>query len=118
MMSWGLDSLPGGGAEILVEEIRRKIAPGKISSDEYLAIHVLAHRMGLRSNVSMLFGHIESYQDIITHLCKVRDVQDQTGGFKTFIPSNLVKRITLLESEENNSKKSTFPRLCCFQTDA
>lgn len=95
MMSWGLDSLPGGGAEILVEEIRRKIAPGKISSDEYLAIHVLAHRMGLRSNVSMLFGHIESYQDIITHLCKVRDVQDQTGGFKTFIP--------LKFGEENNA---------------
>lgn len=95
MMSWGLGSLPGGGAEILVEEIRKKIAPGKISSDEYLAIHALAHRLGLPSNVTMLFGHIETNQDIITHLSKVRKLQDETGGFKAFIP--------LKFGEENNA---------------
>ena len=60
MMGWGLGSLPGGGAEILVEEVRTKIAPGKISSDTFLSIHDLAHRLGLHSNITMLFGHIES----------------------------------------------------------
>jgi aminodeoxyfutalosine synthase len=95
MKSWGLGSLPGGGAEILVEEIRKKIAPGKITSDEYLSIHALAHRLGIHSNITMLFGHIEGYQDIITHLCRVRELQDQTGGFKTFIP--------LKFGEENNA---------------
>lgn len=95
MMSWGLDSLPGGGAEILVEEIRQKIAPGKISVNEYLDIHALAHRLGLSSNITMLFGHIESYGDIVTHLHRVRALQDETGGFKTFIP--------LKFGEENNA---------------
>ena len=57
MMVWGLGSLPGGGAEILVEEVRKKIAPGKISSDTFLEIHALAHRLGLKSNITMLFGH-------------------------------------------------------------
>ncbi len=95
MIGWGLGSLPGGGAEILVEEIRKKIAPGKITSDEYLAIHELAHTIGLRSNITMLFGHIESYEDIISHLIQVRDLQDKTGGFRAFIP--------LKFGEENNA---------------
>lgn len=95
MISWGLGSLPGGGAEILVEKIRKKIAPGKISSDEYLDVHALAHKLGLPSNITMLFGHIEDNQDIITHLVRVRDLQDQTGGFKAFIP--------LKFGEENNA---------------
>ncbi len=86
MMSWGLGSLPGGGAEILVEEIRKKVAPGKITSEEYLEIHALAHQLGLRSNITMLFGHIESYEDIVSHLVQVRDLQDRTGGFRAFIP--------------------------------
>ncbi len=86
MMSWGLGSLPGGGAEILVEEIRKKIAPGKITSDRYLEIHKIAHKRGLHSNITMLFGHIEEPQDIITHLMKIREVQDETHGFQTFVP--------------------------------
>ena len=86
MMSWGLGSLPGGGAEILVEEIRKKIAPGKITSDEYLNVHRIAHKKGLRSNITMLFGHIEEHDDIITHLEKVRALQDETHGFQTFVP--------------------------------
>ena len=86
MMSWGLGSLPGGGAEILVEEIRKKIAPGKITSDEYLEIHKKAHKKGLKSNITMLFGHIEEPEHIITHLEKVRSLQDETGGFQTFVP--------------------------------
>jgi len=95
MISWGLNSLPGGGAEILVEEIRKKIAPGKISSERYLEIHKIAHQLGLSSNITMLFGHIESYEDIVTHLMAVRNVQDQTRGFKSFIP--------LKFGEENNA---------------
>ncbi|MDF2577476.1 MAG: hypothetical protein K0S74_960 [Chlamydiales bacterium] len=86
MIGWGLGSLPGGGAEILVEEIRKKLAPGKITSDEYLSIHRIAHQMGLRSNISMLFGHIESSEHIATHLCRVRELQDETGMIQTFVP--------------------------------
>lgn len=86
MISWGLGSLPGGGAEILVEEIRKKVAPGKITSDRYLEIHKIAHQKNLRSNITMLFGHIEEPEDIITHLCKIRELQDETGGFQTFVP--------------------------------
>ncbi len=95
MMSWGLGSLPGGGAEILVEEIRKKIAPGKITSDQYLEIHKIAHNKGLRSNVTMLFGHIEEPADIVTHLVKIRELQDETAGFQTFVP--------LKFHEENNT---------------
>lgn len=86
MMSWGLGSLPGGGAEILVEEIRKQVAPQKISSERYLEIHQIAHQVGLRSNITMLFGHVEDNKDIITHLCKIRELQDITQGFQTFIP--------------------------------
>jgi aminodeoxyfutalosine synthase len=86
MMSWGLGSLPGGGAEILVEKIRKQIAPQKITSDEYLAVHRIAHSLGLPSNITMLFGHVEEWEDIITHLCKVRELQDDTGLFQTFVP--------------------------------
>ncbi len=86
MISWGLGSLPGGGAEILVEDIRKKIAPGKISSERFLEIHKIAHNMGLHSNITMLFGHIEEPEDIITHLEKVRNLQDETNGFQTFVP--------------------------------
>jgi aminodeoxyfutalosine synthase len=95
MMEWGLGSLPGGGAEILVEEIRKKIAPGKISSDQYLDIHRMAHEKGLRSNITMLFGHIEEAEHIVTHYMRVRELQDITGGFQTFVP--------LKYHEENNA---------------
>jgi CofH subfamily radical SAM domain protein len=86
MMSWGLGSLPGGGAEVLVEEIRKKLAPQKITSDEYLDIHRIAHGLGLPSGVTLLFGSIEEHEHIITHLCRVRELQDSTGGFIAFVP--------------------------------
>lgn len=86
MISWGLGSLPGGGAEILVEEIRKKIAPQKITSDEYLNIHRIAHKRNLKSNITMLFGHIEKEEHIITHLDKIRILQDETAGFQAFVP--------------------------------
>ncbi len=86
MMEWGLGSLPGGGAEVLVESIRKQIAPQKISSDRYLEIHRIAHSMGLRSNITLLFGHVEDDEHIIEHLLRVRETQDATGGFNTFVP--------------------------------
>lgn len=105
MISYGLGSLPGGGAEILVEHIRKKIAPGKITSDEYLDIHKLAHEMGLHSNITMLFGHIEENADIITHLMRVRDLQDQTRGFKAFIPLKFGVENNALGKRKNQLKE-------------
>lgn len=95
MMEWGLGSLPGGGAEVLVEAIRKRIAPEKISSDRYLEIHRIAHQLGLPSNITMLFGHIEEPQDLLTHLMRVRELQDETKGFQAFVP--------LKYHEENNA---------------
>jgi CofH subfamily radical SAM domain protein len=109
MMEWGLGSLPGGGAEILVEEIRTKIAPGKISSDTFLAIHDQAHRLGLRSNITMLFGHIETNEHIATHLCKVRQQQDQTGGFKAFIPLKFGQENNTLGKRKKQLKEKNVP---------
>ncbi|MBS0622039.1 MAG: CofH family radical SAM protein [Verrucomicrobia bacterium] len=86
MISWGLGSLPGGGAEILVEEIRKQLAPQKITTEEYLDIHRKAHRMGLPSNITMLFGHVEEPHDLIAHLLRVRELQDETQGFLSFVP--------------------------------
>ena len=82
----GLGSLPGGGAEVLVEKIRKQIAPQKITSDRYLEVHKIAHTMGLRSNITMLFGHVEDEEDLVTHMMRVRELQDETSGFDTFVP--------------------------------
>lgn len=82
----GLDSLPGGGAEILTDAVRQRISPQRISSQEFLNVHRTAHQCGIRSNITLLFNHIESPTDIISHLESVRATQDDTGGFKTLIP--------------------------------
>jgi aminodeoxyfutalosine synthase len=82
----GLDSLPGGGAEIFAERVRRKIAHDKCGTDRYLDIHRKAHRLGLRSNVTMLYGHIETMAERVDHMIRARDLQDETGGFQAFIP--------------------------------
>lgn len=82
----GVDSLPGGGAEIFHPEIRDKIAGGKCSGEEWLEIHKQWHLLGKRSNATMLYGHIESFEHRIDHLEKLRKLQDETGGFQTFIP--------------------------------
>lgn len=82
----GVDSLPGGGAEIFSERVRRIICDHKISGDEWLEAARLAHRMGLRSNCTMLYGHIETDQDRVDHLLRLRALQDETGGFMAFIP--------------------------------
>lgn len=86
MMEAGLDSMPGGGAEIFHKEIRDEIAGGKCSGEEWLAIHEEWHKLGKRSNATMLYGHVEKYHHRIHHLEELRSLQDRTGGFQTFIP--------------------------------
>lgn len=82
----GLDSLPGGGAEIFAERVRRKICHDKCGADRYLEIHRTAHRLGMRTNVTMLYGHIETLEERVDHLLRIRALQDETGGFQAFIP--------------------------------
>jgi cyclic dehypoxanthinyl futalosine synthase len=82
----GLDSIPGGGAEILADRIRRQISPNKCSAAEWLEVMRTAHRSGLRSSATMMFGHVEAPEDIIEHLMRIRNLQDETGGFTAFIP--------------------------------
>jgi aminodeoxyfutalosine synthase len=82
----GLGSLPGGGAEIFHPEVRDRICEHKADADAWLRIHREAHELGLRSNATMLYGHIEEPRHRIDHLCRLRELQDETGGFQTFIP--------------------------------
>jgi aminodeoxyfutalosine synthase len=86
LMAAGLDSLPGGGAEIFAERVRRKIANDKCGSDRYLDIHGIAHRLGMKTNVTMLYGHIETADERVDHMLRARALQDETGGFQAFIP--------------------------------
>lgn len=82
----GLDSMPGGGAEIFAPETRDKICRGKISAEVWLDIHCQAHELGIPSNATMLYGHIETTEDRVDHLIRLRETQDKSGGFITFIP--------------------------------
>lgn len=81
----GLDTIPGGGAEILVDRVRRRISRGKTNTDEYLRVMREAHRIGMRTSVTMMFGHLETLAERIEHLRQIRDLQDETGGFTAFI---------------------------------
>ena len=82
----GMESIPGGGAEIFAPEIRTKICPQKGSAEEWLALHRTAHGLGIDSNATMLYGHIESIEHRIDHLMRIRELQDATGGINAFIP--------------------------------
>jgi aminodeoxyfutalosine synthase len=82
----GLDSLPGGGAEIFTPEIREQICADKVDAEGWLAIHAAAHQLGMHSNATMLYGHIEKHWHRIDHMRRLRELQDKTGGFNTFIP--------------------------------
>ena len=97
MIEHGVDSMPGGGAEIFAEDIRDKICKGKVSSKQWLEIHKIWHSRGRKSNATMLFGHIESRADRIDHMARLRELQDETDGFNTFIP--------LVYQRENNYLK-------------
>lgn len=82
----GLGSMPGGGAEILNDELRKQLCPKKAMSEEWLEVHRTAHELGIKTNCTMLFGHIESYKDRIEHMIRLRDLQDTAPGFQSFIP--------------------------------
>jgi aminodeoxyfutalosine synthase len=86
MKDAGLESIPGGGAEIFHPEIREQIAKDKCTADQWLAIHEEWHKLGMRSNATMLYGHIEKYEHRVDHMERLRQLQDQTKGFQTFIP--------------------------------
>jgi len=82
----GMDSMPGGGAEIFAERVRRVICDHKLSGDQWIDVARIAHKMGIHSNCTMLYGHIETEEDRVDHLLKLRGLQDETQGFQTFIP--------------------------------
>ena len=99
LIAVGLHSMPGGGAEVFSKRVRRLLFRGKCDADRWLAIHALAHRMGLKSNATMLYGHLETLEERGDHLIRLREAQDDTGGFLCFIPleyqlgtTNLVPR--------------------------
>jgi aminodeoxyfutalosine synthase len=86
MIENGVDSMPGGGAEIFDEKVRDYICKGKVTSEQWLEIHKKWHQRGKKSNVTMLFGHVENREHRIDHMMRIRDLQDETGGFNCFIP--------------------------------
>lgn len=86
LKEYGLDSIPGGGAEIFDEELRKQICDEKSSTDQWLKIHETAHSVGIPSNATILYGHIETYEHRVDHLKRLRDLQDKTNGFNTYIP--------------------------------
>jgi aminodeoxyfutalosine synthase len=82
----GLDTLPGGGAEVFSKGVRATIAEKKLNAEDWIEVHRVAHGLGIRTNATMLYGHVESHEDRIEHLAMLRDLQDETGGFLTYIP--------------------------------
>jgi len=98
LIAAGVNALPGGGAEIFASSVRECIAPKKIPGERWLEIMRIAHQFGLKTNATMLYNHCEDTADIVDHLFKIRDLQDRTGGFKTFVP--------LPFHEENTSIKA------------
>lgn len=102
MIESGVDSMPGGGAEIFDEELRKTICGGKVSSNDWLKIHEIWHNKGRKSNATMLFGHIENRAHRVDHLIRLRDLQAKTGGFNAFIP-------LLYQKENNFLKVEKFP---------
>ena len=85
-MDAGLNSIPGGGAEILVDRVRQQISPQKCSTSQWLAVMAAAHRQGLKTSATMMFGHLETRAERLEHLFRIRELQDETGGFTSFIP--------------------------------
>ena len=98
----GLGSLPGGGAEILVDHVRQLVSPKKASAERWLSVCRIWHRLGGRGSATMMFGHIETLEDRVTHLSCIRDLQDETGGFTAFIPWTF---------QPGNTKLARIPKL-------
>jgi cyclic dehypoxanthinyl futalosine synthase len=103
MREAGLHSIPGGGGEILVDRVRRQIAPYKHTVDEWLDCMRIAHEMGIYSTATMMFGHVETIEDRVEHLLRIRELQEQTGGFRAFIAWNFQPE----ETELRHLKKAT-----------
>ncbi len=99
----GMGSMPGGGAEIFNDEIRRKLCPNKAMSDEWLEVHRIAHQMEIKTNCTMLYGHIESKEDRIEHMIRLRELQDEMPGFQSFIPLPFLPENTSLEHIKRTS---------------
>ena len=99
----GLGSIPGGGAEILVDRVRQKIAPRKCGTEGWLRVMEIAHGMGMRSSATMMFGHVETLAERIEHLGRLRDLQDRTGGFTAFICWTFQPEHTVLKVEKTGS---------------
>jgi aminodeoxyfutalosine synthase len=102
MIESGVDSMPGGGAEIFDEKVREYLCKGKVTSDQWLEIHEKWHNKGRQSNATMLFGHVESRANRIDHIIRLRDLQDKTGGFNAFIP-------LVYQRDNNFLKVENFP---------
>ena len=100
----GLDSLPGGGAEILVDDIRKKISPKKIMTDDWLNVMKLAHSIGMKSTATMVIGFGETFNQRLEHMKKIRDLQDETGGFRAFITWTYQPLNTILGGEKVSSQ--------------
>jgi len=100
LMAAGLDSIPGGGAEILVDDIRTQISPGKCLTDRWLEVMRVGHQLGLRTTATMMFGHIEKHRHIVEHLLRIRELQDETGGFTAFIPWTFQPDNTAIDVEK------------------
>ena len=103
LIAAGLDSIPGGGAEILVDRVRTEIAPNKCSAREWLEVMGLAHNKGLLTTATMMFGHVETLEDRVDHLLAVRDQQDRTKGFTAFIPWTFQPDHTALSARKATS---------------
>jgi len=101
----GLGSIPGGGGEILVDEVRNRIAPLKCNSDQWLEVMRIGHELGLRSSATMMFGHVETLDDRLEHLQRLRDAQDETGGYTAFICWTFQPENTRLRAETVTSSE-------------
>jgi cyclic dehypoxanthinyl futalosine synthase len=95
----GLDSLPGGGAEILVDRVRKQVAPGKANTAEWLGVMREAHRQGVPGTATMMFGSVETLEERVAHMRAIRELQDETGGFRAFIPWSFQSGRTELEGQ-------------------
>ncbi|PUD78780.1 dehypoxanthine futalosine cyclase [Helicobacter pylori] len=106
----GLSSIPGAGAEILSDRVRDVIAPKKLSSDRWIEVHRTAHLCGIKSTATMMFGSVDNEEDVIEHLQRVRDLQDETGGFRAFILWSFQPNNTPLKEEIPSIKKASSNR--------
>jgi aminodeoxyfutalosine synthase len=93
----GLGALTGGGAEVFADRVRRLVAPGKESPDVWFHVHDTAHRLGIPTHCTLLYGHVETYEERIDHLLRLRDQQDETGGFLAFVPLAFHPQNTVFE---------------------